>query len=80
MRGAGAAGTVTAVSFTLVSMVVVFGVTPPYQDEAHMMSESTTRHLLARSDGRCVLCYGELLTSEFTQQPVYLGESAPCPA
>ncbi len=57
-------------------MVVVFGVTPPYQDGQNMMSESTTRQLLVRSGGRCVLCYGELLTSEFTQQPVYLGERA----
>ncbi len=41
-----------------------------------MISESTTRQLLVRSGGRCALCYGELLTSEFTQQPVYLGERA----
>ncbi|MCY4101823.1 MAG: SAVED domain-containing protein [bacterium] len=40
------------------------------------MSESTTRQLLVRSGGRCTLCYGELLASEFTQQPVYLGERA----
>ena len=41
-----------------------------------MMLESTTRQLLVRSGGRCALCYSELLTSEFTQQPVYLGERA----
>ena len=41
-----------------------------------MISESTTRHLLVRSGGRCALCYGELLTSEFTQEAVYLGERA----
>ena len=41
-----------------------------------MIPESTTRQLLVRSGGRCALCYGELLTSEFTQQPVYLGERA----
>ena len=40
------------------------------------MSEQTTRQLLVRSGGRCALCYSELLTSEFTQQPVYLGERA----
>ena len=41
-----------------------------------MMTEPTTRQLLVRSGGRCALCYSELLTSEFTQQPVYLGERA----
>ena len=41
-----------------------------------MMAEPTTRQLLVRSGGRCALCYSELLTSEFTQQPVYLGERA----
>ncbi len=41
-----------------------------------MISESTTRQLLVRSGGRCALCYGELLTSTFTQEPVYLGERA----
>ena len=40
------------------------------------MTEPTTRQLLVRSGGRCALCYSELLTSEFTQQPVYLGERA----
>lgn len=40
------------------------------------MSEATTRQLLVRSGGRCALCYGELLTSAFTKQPVYLGERA----
>ncbi len=69
-------GTVTAVSSLHVGMVVGFRVTPAGQDGASMMSESTTRHLLVRSGGRCALCYGELLTSEFTRQPVYLGERA----
>jgi len=41
-----------------------------------MISESTTRQLLVRSGGRCALCYAELLTSEFTQDAVYLGERA----
>ncbi|MCY4622406.1 MAG: SAVED domain-containing protein [bacterium] len=41
-----------------------------------MMSEATTRQLLVHSGGRCALCYSELLTSAFTQQPVYLGERA----
>ncbi len=41
-----------------------------------MTSESTTRQLLVRSGGRCALCYAELLTSEFTQEAVYLGERA----
>ena len=41
-----------------------------------MSSESTTRQLLVRSGGRCALCYGELLTSNFTQKSVYLGEKA----
>ena len=76
VREARATETAAAASATLVSMVVVLGVTPPYQDGANMMSESTTRQLLVRSGGRCVLCYGELHTSEFTQQPVYLGERA----
>ena len=40
------------------------------------MSEPTTRQLLVRSGGRCALCYSELLTSEFTQEAVYLGERA----
>ena len=41
-----------------------------------MIPESTTRKLLIRSGGRCALCYSELLTSEFTQEAVYLGERA----
>ena len=60
----------------LVSMEVRFDVTPPREDGERMISESTTRQLLVRSGGRCALCYSELLTSEFTQQPVYLGERA----
>ena len=76
MREARATEAAAAVSSTLFSMVVAMGVTPPSQNGANMMSESTTRQLLVRSGGRCVLCYGELHTSEFTQQPVYLGERA----
>ena len=41
-----------------------------------MIPEPTTRQLLVRSGGRCALCYAELLTSEFTQEAVYLGERA----
>ncbi len=62
--------------YTLVSEAAGFGVTPRYQDGAQMIAELSTRQLLVRSGGRCALCYGELLTSEFTQQPVYLGERA----
>ena len=69
-------GTVPRVSDTLVSVGLALGVTPPRQNRASMMSESTTRQLLVRSGGRCALCYGELLTSAFTKQPVYLGERA----
>lgn len=41
-----------------------------------MISEATTRQLLVRSGGRCALCYGVLLTSKFTNKPIYLGQRA----
>ena len=63
-------------AYALFGETVGFGVTPRHQDGAQMIAELTTRQMLVRSGGRCALCYGELLTSEFTQQPIYLGERA----